>query len=97
MHLKELSQIIRDEFKSQGYKIPSRDLPKVVVWVGKFFSTLMKELYHSLGKNLKFSNKRMVSELGIQPRPVEESIINTCYSLIELGLAKKTPGYLGHP
>ena len=63
VHLKELLQIIRDEFESQGYKITSRHLPKVVVWMGKFFSTLMKELYHSLGKNLKFSNKRMVSEL----------------------------------
>ena len=52
---------------------------------------------YSLGKNLQFSNDRMVSELGIQPRPVKESIIDTCYSLIDLGIAKKTPGYLGHP
>ena len=39
----------------------------------------------------------MVSDLGIQPRPVEESIIDMCHSLIDLGIAKKTPGYLGHP
>ena len=97
VHLKEYSHIIRGEFEPQGYKIVSRDLPKVVVWIGKFFSSMMKELYHSLGKNLKFSNERMVSELGIQPRPVEESIIDMCYSLIDLGIARKTPGYLGHP
>ena len=76
VHLKELSQIIRDEFEPQGYKIASRDLPKVVVWVGKFFSTMMKDLYHSLGKNLKLSNERMITELGVHPRPVEESIID---------------------
>ena len=97
VHLKEFSQIIGNEFRPQGYKITSRDLPKAVVWVGKFFSSMMKALYASLGKNIEFSNERMVSELGIQPRPVEESIIDTCYSLIDLGIAKKTPGYLGHP
>ena len=97
VHLKEYSQIIGNEFRPQGYKITSRDLPKAVVWVGKFFSAMMKELYASLGKNIEYSNERMVSELGIQPRPVEESIIDTCYSLVDLGIAKKTPGYLGHP
>ena len=97
VHLKEYAQIIGNEFRSQGYKITSRDLPKAVVWVGKFFSTTMKELYASLGKNIEYSNERMVSDLGIQPRSVEESIIDTCYSLIDLGIAKKTPGYLGHP
>ena len=97
VHLKEYSQIIGNEFRPQGYKITSKDLPKAVVWVGKFFSAAMKEIYNSLGKNIHYSNERMVSELGIQPRPVEESIIDTCYSLIDHGIAKKTPGYLGHP
>ena len=58
---------------------------------------MMKELYSSLGKNLLYSNEQMVNELGIQPRPVEESIIDTCYSLVDFGIAKKTPGYLRHP
>ena len=85
-----------EPFEPQGYKIASRDLPKVVVWVGKFFSTMMKDLYHTLGKNLKLmiSNKRMVSELGIQPRPVEESIIDVCYNLIDLGLVLKEDSWI---
>ena len=57
--------MIGNEFRPQGYKIVSRDLPNVVVWVGKFFSSMMKELYASLGKNLKFSNEHMVSELAL--------------------------------
>ena len=84
VHLKEYSQVIGNwEFRPQGYKITSRDLPKAVVWVGKFFSAAMKELYANLGKNIEYSNERMVSELEIQPRPVEESIIDTYYSLID--------------
>ena len=39
----------------------------------------------------------MINGLGVQPRPVEESIIDLCYSLVELGIVKKTHGYLGHP
>ena len=48
------------------------------------------------GKNLKLmiSNKRMISELGIQPRPVEESIIDVCYSLIDLGLVIKIDSWM---
>ena len=97
VNFREYSTIIGNEFRPQGYKIVSRNLPKAVMWVGKFFDSGLKQMYSSLGKNVQVSNERMVNELGIQPRPVEESIIDTCYSLVELGLAKRTPGYLGHP
>ena len=36
-----LRLLIGNEFQSQGYKITSKDLSKVVAWVEKFFSTLM--------------------------------------------------------
>lgn len=94
---KEMAQIIDTEFRPQGYKISTKNLPKVVMWVGKFFDSGIKQLYANLGKNVKMSNERMINELGVQPRPIEESVLDTCYSLIELGLARKTPGYLGHP
>ena len=97
INFREYGVIIGNEFRPQGYKIPSRNLPKMVMWLGKFFDSGLKQIYSSVGKHVQVSNERMVNELGIQPRPVEESIIDACYSLIDLGLAKKTPGYLGHP
>ena len=97
LHFKEIAQIVANEFQSQGYKIPTKNLPKVVLWVGKFFDSGIKQIYPLLGKSAQLSNERMVNELGVTPRPVEESIIETCYSLIEMGLARKTSGYLGHP
>ena len=97
LHFKEIAQIIANEFQPQGYKIPTKNLPKVVLWVGKFFDSGIKQIYPLLGKSAQLSNERMVNELGVTPRPVEESIIETCYSLIEMGLARKTSGYLGHP
>ena len=88
LHITEYAKIIRDEFEPQGYTVPSEELPK---------SVEVPELQRMLGKRMQYNNERMVKVLGIQPRPVEDSIIDTCYSLIELGLAQKTPGYLGHP
>ena len=97
VHLREFSQIIGNEFQPQGYKIASKDLSKIGAWVGKFFNPMIKGLYAAFGKNILYNNEAMVSDLGIHPRPVEESILDTCYSLIDLSIAKRTPGYLGHP
>ena len=97
LHFREMAQIVGDEFQAQGYKIPSKNLPKALLWLGKFFDSRIKQIYPLVGKTVTLSNERMVNELGVSPRPVEESIIDACYSLIDMGLAKKTPGYLGHP
>ena len=97
LHLREIAEIVRNEFGPQGYKIGSMNMPKPLVWVGKIFIPSLRGVYRSLGKRILYSNERMVSDLGIQPRPVEESLIDLCYSLIDLGLVKKTRGYLGHP
>ena len=97
IHFRDIAQIIGNEFQPQGYKIPSKNMPKPLVWVGKLFVPSLKVVYATLGKRMQYNNERMVNDLGIQPRPVEESITDLCYSLVELGLVKKTAGYLGHP
>ena len=72
-------------------------MPKPLVWVGKLFIPSLKDVYRALGKTIQYNNERMINDLGIEPRPAEESLIDLCYSLVELGLVKKTSGYLGHP
>ena len=96
-HMREFADIIRNEFGPQGYKIASKNMPKPLVWVGKLFIPSLKGVYRSLGKTVQYNNEQMVNTLGIQPRPVEESLIDLCYSLVDLGIVKKTRGYLGHP
>ena len=88
VHITEFAKILRDEFQPQGYTIPSEELPK---------SIEIPELAPMLGKVVHYKNERMVKVLGIQPRPIEDSLIDTCYSLIDFGLAEKTSEYLGHP
>ena len=88
VHITVFAKIIREEFQPQGYTIPSEEIPK---------SVEIPELKPMLGKVIQYNNERMVKVLGIQPRPIEDSLIDTCYSLIDLGLAEKTSEYLGHP
>ena len=97
VNMREAARMISNEFKPQGYKISTMNLPKIGMWVAKFFSDEAKDLYGVWGKNLKYSKEKMVGELQVTPRSIKETIIDTCYSLVHLGEVKKTPGYLGHP
>ena len=92
-----MAQTLSQVFHPQGYKVPTKTIAKAVAWVAKFFNSVLKTLYPALGKRIVYSNEKMRSELGVQPRPARESIIDTCYSLVELELVHKTQGYLGPP
>ena len=95
--MQEVAQTLSQEFHPQGYKIPTRIIPKAVVWVGKLFVARLKTLYLGIGRRLLLSNEKMRNELGVEPRPARESLLDTCYSLVELELVHRTPGYLGPP
>ncbi len=94
---KDLAIVVRNEFQTQGYNIPTGTVPKFILWGLKFFDDSVKATYPGLNKKHTWSNERMKNELGVTPRPIEKSIIDTCYSIIEFGLVTKAPGYLGPP
>ena len=97
MHMVDISKIVAAEFKPQGYKVSVKQIGKTTLFVGKFFNARAKQAYSLLGKRVLFNNERMKGELGIEPRPINETLLDTCYSLVEIGLVKRTRGYLGHP
>ena len=88
-------QIVNKEFGQQGYKANMMNIPKFVAWIVAKFNGGMAMLYPSIGKHLTFVNDKLINELGIQPHEREQSIVDTCYSLIEFGLVKKTTKYHG--
>ena len=95
--MREIGRIVAEEFKPQGYKVPSGSLPKPLLWLVSLFDKQAKGIYPFVGKAVRFKNDKMVAELGITPTPLKDTMIDTCYSLIELGVIRKTPRYLGHP
>lgn len=95
--MKQAALLIKEEFGPQGYKVPTTTLPKAVAWFAKFFDATMRATYPMIDKVIAYNNEKMTRELGVTPHTMKDTIIETCYSLIELGLVKKTPGYLGPP
>ncbi len=94
---KDFALLVKNEFRGQGYSIPTGTVPKFLFWGMKFFDSAVKSTYSGINKTLTWSNERMKNELGVTPRSIEKSILDTCYSVIEFGLVAKTPGYLGPP
>ena len=97
MSMKAIAQVLAEEFKPQGYKVGSKGMSKAVIWAAKFINSGAKMTYQMLGKQMNLSNEKMKGELGIQPRPVKETLIDVAYSAIEIGVVEKKPRYLGHP
>ena len=95
MWMRELSEVIAGEFGSQGYKIPSWHIPKPGLWLAKFFSPVMARVYPALGKQFTYRTDRMREVLEIEHRNIENSIIDTCYDLIERGLVPRSNSYRG--
>ena len=93
--LKDIADVLLAEFGPQGYRIGTWVMPKAGAWVISFFSGVVSRYYSSLGKRSKYNCEKMKTELGIEPRDVRQSIIETGYSLIEYGVIDKTPGYTG--
>ena len=93
----DLAQMIAEEFGPQGYKTPTKPINKVLLWIFSQFDESGKYVRRVQGIQIKYNISRMVSELGITPRPYKATVLDTCYSLIDLGVIRKTQQYLGHP
>ena len=93
--LREISDVILEEFGSQGYKVPSVVVPKPGVWLLSLFNSTVRMVYPSVGNVIEYDNTRMRTVLGIEPRDMNTTIIDACYGLIEMGIVSKTRGYHG--
>ena len=93
----DLAQMVAEEFGPQGYKTPTKSINKVLLWIFSQFDESGKYVRRVQGIQVKYNISRMMSELGITPRPYKATVLDTCYSLIDLGVIRKTPQYLGHP
>ena len=97
MWMREMAVILKEEFEGQGYRIKTGRLPKFVLWIAGIFDSTARSAARSVGKVLTYNTDRMQSVLGINPIPLEQTLIDMGYSLIEYGLVQRKPGYRGTP
>ncbi|GFO30042.1 hypothetical protein PoB_005654700 [Plakobranchus ocellatus] len=91
----EMAEIMRKEFKSQGYDPVSRVIPMAVMWLLSWFSKEHNVRYKTLTQPMPFDNSRLRNVLKIEPTDGGKSIIDMIYGMIEIGLISKTPQYKG--
>jgi dihydroflavonol-4-reductase len=83
-----LAKVLAEKF-GRAYPIPTRTLPKWLVWiVAPFFNEQMTRRIASRNVGFPFQadNRKSVRELGMKYRPLEESLIEMFQQMIDHGI-----------
>ncbi|BFZ14180.1 hypothetical protein BsWGS_17219 [Bradybaena similaris] len=91
----EIASVLAKEFRSQGYNVPTRQLPDGLFAFVALFNKMMKAIRLVSAKPFLIDNTRMTQILGINPTDLNKSLIDMGYSMIENGFIKKTSKYRG--
>lgn len=91
--LQDIAHILRNEFASQGYFIPTWPAPYFSLYLYSFIDNSTKLILPRIGKTYTFSNRRMKEVLKVDPRNASETLIDTVHGFIECGIIKKTNNY----
>ncbi len=84
----EMAEILKDEFPNAP--ISTRTIPNLFMYIAAIFDKRLSFSFirGSINRKDQFSNERLKNDLGINPRSVKESLIDTAKSLYELGIVK---------
>ncbi len=93
MKIREVADILRAHLGvqagEQASKVTTRNVPDWVVRLGALFNPLAKAVVGELGSVRNQSPEHAKTVLGWATRPVEQSIVDTARSLLDLGLIKR--------
>jgi nucleoside-diphosphate-sugar epimerase len=86
--MREMAKIIAPRFPD--YPVPTWPLPDVAVYAASFFDKRLTValLRKQLGWAPVIDNSRSRRELGLEYRSIEETLVDTCQSFIDLGMAR---------
>jgi dihydroflavonol-4-reductase len=81
----EVGQILRDRLGPAASKVPTRTVPNFVVRAMARFDPGLRSVVGDLGRRRNVSSEKARSKLGWQHRPIEDTIVDTARSLLEVG------------
>ncbi|MGH2905328.1 MAG: SDR family oxidoreductase [Solirubrobacterales bacterium] len=84
----EVAQTLREQLGDEAKKVPKRTAPNFLIKTLGLFDGSVRSIVPQLGVKTEYSAERAKTELGWQPRPVEESVVDCARSLIELGVVE---------
>ena len=71
-----------------GYDTPTKKLPNFMVHILGIFDKTIRLIKSGLGRKANISNERLRTELGIEPRSLEEMSVSMAKSLVEFGVVE---------
>jgi nucleoside-diphosphate-sugar epimerase len=80
--MREMAQALRAGLGTTGAKVPTRQLPDVVVRFTSLFDRSLRAITVSLGRRNRHSTDKAKRVLGWQPRPAAETVVDCARSLI---------------
>jgi dihydroflavonol-4-reductase len=84
----DMAAILRARLGNEARKVPTRRLPDFLVRVAAMFDPVMRQVTGELSKPKTMDASHALAVLGWQTRPVEDSIVDTARSLIDLGIVQ---------
>ena len=91
--LREMAAILAAEYRPRGYRVPTGPLPTPLLCLAARFDPRLKLTLSMAGIPQLVSAEKARTELGWQPRPARETILDTARSLIAHGLVQaSSPG-----
>jgi dihydroflavonol-4-reductase len=88
MWLEDMATILRNGLGDQGRKVPKRRLPSWLVRIFAHFDPLVKQVVSELDNVRANDASHAKAALGWEPRPAEESILETARDMLRLGVVK---------
>lgn len=89
MSFLEIGRVLRENFGPR-YPFPRRELPKLAVYLAAPFSGVTRKFVATnVGYPLRFDSSKARSELGMEFRPPETTVVEQFQQLIDDGIVKK--------
>jgi dihydroflavonol-4-reductase len=89
LKLREIADVLRAQLGPQAARVTTRNAPDWLVRLAAHFVPVAKAVVGELGSVRHQSPAHALAVLGWQTRPVEQSIVDTARSLLDLGLVKR--------
>jgi dihydroflavonol-4-reductase len=80
--MSDMARILCERLGPEAAKVSTRGLPDVIVRFGGLFNDVLRQLSPALGIRTDHSSGKARQELGWEPRPAQDIVVDTARSLI---------------
>ena len=80
--MSDVAEILRDHLGDDASKVPTRDVPNLVVRAMGIFDPGVRSIVGQLGRRSSYSSDKARTSLGWTTRPLEETVVETARSMV---------------